>query len=180
MAVNVKLITADEFAAANSNDVWTELVRGEITEMCPPGFEHSIIGSNVIELVGSYVRAHKLGRIFDDGGFTLERDPDTILAPDASFIRSERMPDRKSVFPELAPDLVFEIVSPSDLAREVNRKVQIYHSAGVRMVCVIWPATRVVELSTPDGNTRTFREQDMLDFGDVIPGYQVKVADLLE
>jgi Uma2 family endonuclease len=180
MAVAVKLITAEEFAASHETDARSELIRGEIVEMCPPAYEHSIIAANVIELIGSYVRMHKLGRVLDDSGYTIARDPDTVLAPDAVFIQAGRLPDRRIVFPDLAPDLVFEVVSPSDLAKAVNRKVHLYLTAGVRLVCVIWPETRVIELSSPDGKARTLREQDMLDFGDVIPGFQIKVAELFD
>jgi Uma2 family endonuclease len=97
-----------------------------------------------------------------------------------SFRAAGWLPSRKTEFPEIPPDLAFEVVSPSDLARDINHKVQVYLSAGVRMVCVVWPKTRVIELSTPNGTTKTFREHDTLDFGDVIPGYRVKVAELLD
>lgn len=180
MAVDVQLITAEEFEAVGWGDDRTELIRGEVVTMTPPGFDHMVITGNIVELVGPYVRAHRLGKVLGEGGFKLERDPDTVLAPDASYFQSNRLPKRGTGFPEQCPDLVFEVVSPSDLARNVNRKVQIYLSSGVRMVCVIWPDTREIQLSTPDGTTRTFRYDDELDFGNVIPGFRVPVSHLLD
>jgi Uma2 family endonuclease len=180
MAVDIRSITAEEFAAMEPGDDRTELIRGQVVIMTPPGFDHMVISGNIVELIGSYVRAQGLGKVLGEGGFKIERDPDTVLAPDASFIQSSRMPPRGTGFPELGPDLVFEVVSPSDLARDVNRKVQIYLSAGLQMVCVVWPDTREIQVCTPDGTTRTFHENEQLDFGDVIPGYRVEVALLLD
>jgi Uma2 family endonuclease len=180
MTVDTKLITAEEFATMEHGGDRTELICGEIVTMTPPGFDHMVISANIVEFIGPYVRAKRLGKVLGEGGFKLQRDPDSVLAPDASYFQSGRLPKRGTGFPEELPDLVFEVVSPSDLARDVNRKVQIYLSAGVRMVCVVWPDTREIQSSTPDGTTRTFRYNDRLDFGDVIPDYRIPVAHLLD
>ena len=180
MAIDVKLMTIEEFAAMEAGSDRTELIRGEVSRMPPPGYEHGLIVATIAQLVGSFVRPRKLGVVVDNGGFKFEDHPDTVLAPDVSFISSSRIPDKKAGYPDLRPDLVFEVVSPSDLAVDVNRKVQIYLSSGVRMVCIVWPITRSAELRASDDISRTLGEHELIDFGDVIPGLQFHIEDLFD
>jgi len=73
-----------------------------------------------------------------DTGFKIERDPDTVRAPDVAFVVRERLahiPDEG--YAELAPDWVAEILSPSDRPGEVLEKVGQWLGAGVRVVWVL-------------------------------------------
>jgi Uma2 family endonuclease len=84
---------------------------------------------------------HDLGVAGTEGGFVLAHDPDTLLAPDVTFVRKDRLPPDKDwdSFPELVPDLTIEVVSPSDRAIDVYDKTRLYLEVGVKMALTVWP-----------------------------------------
>src|SRR5208283_3333550 len=95
--------------------------------MSPTNFRHGEIAFNIGAPLRAHVKANKLGRVSGgDPGFILARKPDTVLAPDVTFLRADRL--RAGVpaegFYEGAPDLAVEVVSPSDRASKVEKKVQ--------------------------------------------------------
>jgi Uma2 family endonuclease len=108
------------------------------------------------------------------------RDPDVVLMPDVSFVRADRLPQheaREGVMP-LAPDLAVEILSPSNRAREMAQKVELYQRAGVRLVWMVQPRRRAVTVYPLGAEQHTLDETETLDGGDVLPGFQMSVADL--
>ncbi|SNS29837.1 Putative restriction endonuclease [Geodermatophilus pulveris] len=95
-----------------------------------------------------------------------------------AFVRADRVPDADtSGFPALAPDLVVEVVSPSDRATQVTAEALEWLHAGVRLVWVVDPETRTVTAYRPDG-VRVLRGEDTLDGGDVLPGSGLPLAEL--
>lgn len=76
-----------------------------------------------------------------------------------------------------APDLAVEVVSPGDRYGEVAEKVAAWLAAGTQMVVVVEPPQRTV-VHRADGVTRTLREGDVLEGGEVVPGWKVPVAEL--
>src|SRR5207245_800698 len=83
--------------------------------------------------LGAHVRAAALGRVYAEAGFKLASDPDTVRGPDIAFISRGRLPDPEPAgFPDLAPDLVVEVLSPGDRPGEVLAKVADWLSAGRR------------------------------------------------
>ncbi len=100
-----------------------DLIRGALRRMPPAGFEHGYIAAEIGARLRTYAREQGLGPVVAaETGFVIGRDPDTVLAPDAAFVRSDRLPppEQRKGFLELAPDLVVEVVSPSDRASEVT------------------------------------------------------------
>jgi len=177
MATTVRL-AADDLAALPDDGWRYELIRGELQRMAPDDIDHGQYGDNIQVPLSVYVRQHRLGRVMGNVGYTLESNPDTVLGPDVSFVRADRMPSRGGrPFPHLPPDLAVEVLSPSNGAGEIVRKVAIYLAAGVRLVWVIDPEARTVDVYTPAG-VRVVGEGDTLDAGDVVPGFAIPVADL--
>src|SRR3982751_278418 len=86
-----RLVTADELLRMPDNGMRRELIRGELKEMPPPGEEHSDIATELARHLGNHVRAHRLGRVYGELGFRTAVDPDTVLVPDISFVRAERI-----------------------------------------------------------------------------------------
>lgn len=78
-------------------------------------------------VIGPYVRAHRLGRVFGESGWRIERDPDTVRAPDFCFVASGHLPATPDTvgYTDLAPDLVVEVLSPWDRPRAVREKVEV-------------------------------------------------------
>lgn len=121
------------------------------------------------------------GYVGAESGFITARDPDTIRAPDVSYVRAERIPeDVPEGFWELAPDLAVEVVSPGDTAVEVREKVREYLAAGVPMVWVMYPGTREVIVHTADGLARAYGPDDVLEGLDLLPGFRCRVAELFD
>jgi len=180
MATVTSQISVEEFWRLCGDGRRRELVGGEVVELAPGSVEHGRVVVTAAFPLQTFIRAHPLGEIFgNDTGFILSRNPDTVRGPDIAFVRRERLANvsRGSFFPG-APDLAVEVVSPNDLAQEVERKIQDYLTAGTAMVWVLYPETRHVMLYRSGGEARFLAEKDALDGGDVLPGFTCEVREL--
>lgn len=177
------LLTVNELLALPDDRDEVELLRGEIVRMPPPPPEHGELTSLVNYLLFDWARATGLGRTYDTAGFALARDPDTVLGPDLAFVRAEhvrqvRQGGRRDPYPDLAPDLAVEVVSPSERLGTIRGKVDAYLDAGTRLVWLLNPRRRAVAVWTSERTERLLGEGDVLDGGDVLPGFRVAVVDL--
>lgn len=174
-------MTADELLAMPDDGHRYELVKGELIQMSPTGDEH---GQVTIELAASlhlYVKKHSLGRVYAaETGFKLESDPDTVRAPDIAFVRRERVEATGTLsgFRSGAPELVVEVLSPSDRIGKVEAKVKQWLESGALLVWVVSPKLHTVTVYRSLTDITTFTENDTLDGGDVVPGFQIKVAEI--
>ena len=78
----------------------------------------------------------------------------------------------------IAPDLAVEVVSPNDLAYEIDKKVEEYDTASVKLIWVVNPETKTVRVHRADGTVTVLREKDELDGENVVPGFRCRVGDL--
>lgn len=178
--VATRPITVDEFEAMALDGRW-ELIDGELVEMSPSADEPSTIGATMTILIGQFVRAHRMGRVYNaEGGFVLFPDRAIVRAPDVAFVRAERAPqgEARKHFARLAPDLVVEVLSPTDRASEVLNKIEMYREAGVRLIWVIDPEPKTVTVLAENLPVAVVREDGTLDGGDVLPGFSVAVAEI--
>ena len=177
---DTKLMTAEELLNMREDRQRYELVRGALRKRPLMGHLDSYYALNVGSELFMHVEANRLGRAYSSNtGFLLERDPDYVLAPDAAFVRQERVDavgEERGYFPG-APDLVVEVISPSDRYADVDDKVKEWLNAGVLMVVVVNPRDCTVQVHTPD-TVVTLTEADTLDGGDVVPGWRLPVADI--
>ena len=128
-----------------------------------------------------HVVPRKLGRVYNaDAGFVLFDNPQLVRVPDAAFVRADRLPPEaeRDKFLRLAPDLVVEVISPSDSMPEVTAKVMMWLDAGVRLVWLVDPRARTVAVYGLDRVPRILRVGDELDGGEVLPEFRVAVAEL--
>src|SRR2546426_10372155 len=121
--------------------------------------------------LGNYVERMEAGKLFAaETGFTLFRGPDTVRAPDIAFVRRERLPNPIPVgFPELAPDLVVEVLSPGDRPGETLSKIGDWLEAGAQMVWVIDLERLIARVYRQDGTENTITDDGQLDGEDVLP-----------
>lgn len=179
MTTATKPLTADELLELPRGSERHELVNGELITMSPAGANHGDVAAVIGSHLHVYVREHRLGKTYAaETGFLLSRNPDTVLAPDASFVRSERVARLSKYFPG-PPDLAVEVLSPNDTASEVEAKVRHWLQAGCRIVIVVDPEKKTVTVNTQQGTTR-LSDGDTLDGGDVVPGWQLPLRELFE
>ena len=109
-------MTAESFEIFASQNGRCELIEGNVRMMSPAGSEHGYVAAEILVLLGSHVRQHKLGRVYAaETGFIIQQSPDTVRAPDVAFISTDRLPEREGRgFGTIMPDLVVEVISPSD------------------------------------------------------------------
>ena len=180
-ATDTELVTAGELLRLYSRGVRGELIRGVLHETMPTGQEHGEIAVNLSAHLWHFVKPRQLGRLTaSDAGVWLERDPDTVREPDVAFFSVEKVPPgmRVTGYSETVPDLVAEIVSPGDNRREVRDKARMWLTHGVRMVWVVHPKTRTVDVYRPDRPVSTLLEDASLDGADVLPGFSCAVTTL--
>lgn len=176
-----KLVTAQDLWELDPGEQRYDLIRGELIEMSPASARHGEIAMTIGGHLWSHVRALGIGKTYGaETGFILARDPDIVLAPDAAYIRLDRLPAEidQDRFLELAPDLVVEVVSPSDRSRDISDKVMEYLGAGVQLVWLIEPRRKLVTVYTPDRKSSILTVDDELDGGEVLPGFRIHVADI--
>jgi Uma2 family endonuclease len=174
------LMTAEDLAAMPDDGFRYELDRGVLIQMPLHTFRHGLVATNFGRLLHGHVKGHGLGVVGASAGFVLAREPDRVVAPDVFFIRADRLPleDEEDGYPELAPDLVVEVVATTDTADYHHAKVLDELVAGVRLVVDVHPRQRTVTLWNQDRTGRLLTEADDLDGGDVLPDFRVCVADL--
>ena len=174
-------ITADDLERMELDDRRVELIGGTLVEMTPTGERHSDVGAGFVARLWLHAVPSGLGRVYGaDAGFVLFADPHLVRVPDAAFVRADRLPPdaERDRFLRLAPDLVVEVVSPSDRPAAVTAKAMLWLDAGTRLVWVVDPCARTVTAYGPDRSPLVLREGDVLDGGEVLPGFRLAVADL--
>src|SRR5499426_3792935 len=120
------LMTAEELLDTHVPNKRTDLVRGCLIVHEPPGGRHGYVAANLAFRLNQHVDLTGAGAVFvGDVGFTLRRDPDTVRGPDVAFVRKDRLPPGPipNSYLEFAPDLVVEVLSPTDGPGEVLAKV---------------------------------------------------------
>ena len=174
-------MTADELLRKPDDGFRYELIRGELVKMPPSGQEHGDLAARVLVSLGQHVQTKRLGKVYAaETGFKLASNPDHVRAPDAAFVRRERLEQLGEVegFWPGAPDLVVEVVSPSDTFLEVQDKVFDWLDAGCRMVVVVTPRKRAVTVYRSLSDVKVLGETDVLDGADVVPGWRLPAKDL--
>jgi Uma2 family endonuclease len=177
----VRPLTADDFFSLDLHDVRSELVQGEVVQMCPAGGEHGVVAMRIGSRLLDFVEAHDLGVVCAaETGFLLDRDPDTVRAPDAAFVSKKRMgpgPPPKKFWP-YPPDLAVEVVSPSETAESIQARVREWLAAGTSAVWLLYPGLSVVHVYRNPTDVRILQKGDALTGGDVLPGFTCGLVDL--
>ena len=186
MATATALMTAAEFAAmpgtGTGTGTRTELVRGRIVEVPPPGLRHGYLCSRFIRLLGNHVAEHHLGAVISESGVITRRDPDSVRGPDISFYSAAKLPppDQWGVYLDVPPDLVVEVRSPHDRWAEMVRKAAEYLAAGVLVVLVLDPDPRSATVFGRDQAPQTLGPGDTLTLPDILGDFALRVGDIFE
>jgi Uma2 family endonuclease len=166
-----------------SGPVRYELDNGRLEIMPPPGDEHGAVENNIaadLKTQGER-RGHGKARC-GEVSVVLWRDPDRVVGADAVFIANASLPIRLSPegYLETIPDLAVEVRSKNETLLAIQRRVEDYLAAGVRVVWVADPTARTVTAYRRDQAPQIFTEADTLTIEDVIPGFQMTVRDIFQ
>ena len=178
MSVGTRPLTAEELLAMPDDGMRHELARGELTTMVPPGSEHGFIALTIGAHLRAHVQAHDLGRAFVETAYILSRQPDTVRAPDVSYLRKSRLLAGRGYYPG-APDVAVEVMSPTDRRAEVEAKTREYLAAGTPMVIVVDTEKRTATVHIPTATTHLGID-DVIDGGDVVPGWKLPLREIFE
>ncbi len=180
-ATGARLLTAGDLLRLSSQGVRGELIMGVLHETVAAGLRHGRIAARLIMRLGEYVEPRGLGTVVGtDSGVLLDREPDTVREPDVAFFSADTLPLDADIpgYADVVPGLVAEIRSPGDTLREVHDKARMWLSYGVRLVWVVRPEERAVDVHRPGEVIATLGEGDALDGHDALPGFACEVAAL--
>ncbi|MBA3826269.1 MAG: Uma2 family endonuclease [Ktedonobacterales bacterium] len=158
-----------------------ELIEGEMVAMPAAFADHGRTASRINSLVGYYVLQNNLGETYTaETGFLIARNPDTIRAPDFAFIQASRLTISVlgPTWGGVIPDMVAEVVSSGERIKEIDAKVQMWLTAGVCLVWVVWPQVRMMQIYEPPALIRDLLDTEMLSGGLVLPGFTAPVAHI--
>jgi Uma2 family endonuclease len=170
---------ADVVELHERHDRLCELIDGTLVEKAM-GWQEAELAIVIATLLRNFVAASHLGKIFGpDGMFRLE--PEQIRIPDVAYISKQRFAGRtldRGAFWELGCDLAVEVISPSNTRREMERKLNDYFAAGVKLVWLVYLDPREIVVYTSPNSSVTLRGEDALEGGPVLPGFSVPVAQV--
>lgn len=177
-----RVLTPDDLLRLPDEGQGFELVNGELREL-NVSKESSRIAGLIYFLLESHVRASHPAWVFPEGTSysCFPDEPGKVRRADTSVISLDRMPPASyedEGHCTIVPDLVAEVISPNDLAKDVEEKRDEWLGAGVKVVWIVSPARRTVHVHRADGSTVLLRETDILTAEGVLPGFQCSVANL--
>jgi Uma2 family endonuclease len=180
MTTKAILVTAEELLAMPRGDGKRyELIRGVLIEKMPAGDPHGDAVMQTAFAVELYARTNHYGATrTGEPGYRLERDPDTVRAPDVAWFAPGRLRAGTQGYPEMAPDLAVEIKSPSNSNPEMAAKAMMWLSYGSQQVWVADPERTTVTVYRSFAEPVVLTEDDTLEGGDLLPGFSVPVWQL--
>ena len=155
-----------------------ELIDGVLVEKAM-GFRESILASFLITVIDNFIRAANRGLVTAPDGF-VRLFVGRVRIPDVAFTSWDRLPGRRvpqEPIPLLAPDLVVEVLSKGNTQGEMELKRQDFFGAGTLLMWIANPKNRTVRVYTSMDDYRELTEDDVLDGGDVLPGFSLPVRD---
>jgi len=170
-------ITWEEFLASAVEGQKCEWIDGEVVQMSPVNLPHEHILARLIEYLVDYCRLHPEWFWFpSNGAFTMASG--NWRLPDASLVRKGRFPDGrvKVNVAGFAPDVAFEILSPSNTPSYIQSKRKDYQESGVIQVWID-ADLRWVELNYTDSPPRYFQEGQTLAI-DTLPQFSLDLGAL--
>lgn len=155
-----------------------ELVDGILVEK-GMSYRESVLAVFLIELLAPFVRQRNLGIVTGESGM-MRLFGGLVRIPDVAFASWGRVPGGSmptEPVPHLVPDLVVEVLSPSNTAAEMERKRREYFQAGVGLVWIVNADTRTVAVYTSPENPAVLNQSETLDGGNVLPGFALSLTE---
>lgn len=156
-----------------------ELVDGTLVEKAM-GWQESLLAGIILQWLNNYLDQNRIGVATGPDGMT-RLFGDTVRGPDVAFVAWDRMPGGqipKEPVPDLVPNFVVEVLSAGNTFGEMSRKRREYFQAGVELLWMVDHRSRTVTVFQSALDSRVLTEEQGLDGGEVLPGWQVDIAKL--
>ena len=177
-------LSLEEFLALPETEPASEYACGEVTQKPMPTNAHGALQLYIAMLIFQFLARVKIGRVRTEWRCVFgPRRRRRGFVPDVVYASFERMPPvhaNEQAYLETAPDLIVEILSPGESPERFARKLRFYLLHGVRLVWVVDPIAQTITVYTPGpADERVLRAGDILDGGDVLPGFTAPVAEIM-
>jgi Uma2 family endonuclease len=165
------------------NEHLNEIVDGQRVELPPMSILANRVASKIHALLGHHLVGNPVGEALADTMFHLPLPADRNRRPDVAFVSAKTIaeapvqPGCDSAW-DVLPELMVEVISPTDIAEGILEKVNEYFAAGTRLVWVVYPTLRLIYVHESPRQVRILGESDELDGGAVLPGFRIGIADL--
>jgi Uma2 family endonuclease len=179
--VQTRTTTLEEFerfiARPENEDRRFEYIEGEIVEVVTDYF-CSLVAARILSRMNTYAEEHELGYVTGEaGGYQVGENR---YIPDVGFISKQRQPEAPhGAFNPNPPDLVVEVISPTDRPKKVRTKTANYVASGI-IVWLVDPEAQEIEIHTPGMPVKTYQHSETLDAGTVIPGFKIILKDIFK
>jgi Uma2 family endonuclease len=177
-----KVYTVEEFerfvALPKNDERHFELIDGDIVEKPMPTQEHGRVISLFMKHFFRYFDRNPIGHPDPEVRYRMPGDKRNARQPDLSIVLDVTTPIvKKGAVPRM-PDVVVEVKSPDDSITKLRAKAAYYIANGTRLVLLVYPEQRIIEVYRPDADVQILTERDTLDGGDVLPGFSLAVKDV--
>ncbi|MCA9858716.1 MAG: Uma2 family endonuclease [Thermomicrobiales bacterium] len=158
-----------------------ELIQGELVRVSPSAYTSNLVLNYVNWHLFGFVHAGRLGHVsVAEAGFLVETDPDTVIAPDIAFVSRKRLlnPLPSRGYLPVCPDLVVEVISPTDERGDIDRKKALYDRIQVPLVWWIDPQRETATIHIPGRSVQRLDRTGVLDGGNILPGFTLALSDV--
>lgn len=172
------LMTAEELMQLPDDDLRHELINGELITMPPPGYPHGRSATHLGVPLAQFVLENDLGEVcIGDIGYQLTWNPDTVLAPDITFVSKQRLEEAGAIegYWQGPPDLAVEVFSPGYRPGKVNKRISRLFSVGTKQVWIVDLKHRTVAVYRSESDITTFSGSDYLEAPDLLPGFRISL-----
>src|SRR5579862_703345 len=179
MSATKILLTAEEFDNYPfEEDKRYELDEGELIEMTRPAYRHNRVLRKLLIRVDNFLERTGLGEAqLSENLYALS--PKTRRAPDLAVILGDRHRELwEAKVISIIPEIVAEVLSPSETPRMIHRKLKQYFEAGVKDVWLIDPEVKEIEVWTGRSlPARALTGADVLTSA-LLPGFALPLEEL--
>lgn len=179
-AVALQIGATDGFEGLEVEDgAWVGFDEDEYTS----GEEHGWLETLILTRLTNWALTNRAGRVYPgDTNFVMDGTPDDIglkRRPDEAYVRDVNVQASKGYI-YAAPDLAVGVISPTERPAQIRKKLHEYLEHGVSQVWQVYPDTREIVVHFPDGSAKTYRAGEVLQGGDLLPGFSLDVAELFD
>ena len=165
-------VGAQEFYERQDEFPHRELIDGEVWPMVPTMRRHGKVEGRIFRLLDEWIEKRGHGEaVCGEVGYQLAGD--LVRAADVAVHLD--VPEEKPGWETVVPELIVEVVSPSDTWAAMEQKVEQWLAAGVSEVWVVDPDSRTVTVRMPDGGLRTYRGDAVLETA-LLPGFRATLG----